>query len=155
MDINNKSKKIPEATIRRLGIYVQVLKKLKEKGVLDVSSEILGQESGHSASQVRKDISYFGECGIAGKGYDLNILNLHIQRALGIEQGWNVVLVGTGHLGMALLSYPGFKERGFKLITAFDNDLLKIRSEEHTSELQSHSFISYAVFCLKKKKHKK
>src|ERR1051326_5302585 len=23
------------------------------------------------------------------------------------------------------------------------------RSEEHTSELQSHSFISYAVFCLK------
>src|ERR1051326_9311055 len=26
----------------------------------------------------------------------------------------------------------------------------KIRSEEHTSELQSHSFISYAVFCLKK-----
>src|ERR1051326_9364901 len=27
------------------------------------------------------------------------------------------------------------------------------RSEEHTSELQSHSFISYAVFCLKKNKH--
>ena len=29
---------------------------------------------------------------------------------------------------------------------------IKERSEEHTSELQSHSFISYAVFCLKKKK---
>ena len=29
------------------------------------------------------------------------------------------------------------------------------RSEEHTSELQSHSFISYAVFCLKKKTNKK
>ena len=29
--------------------------------------------------------------------------------------------------------------------------LIKPRSEEHTSELQSHSFISYAVFCLKKK----
>src|SRR5213080_5365800 len=29
------------------------------------------------------------------------------------------------------------------------------RSEEHTSELQSHSGISYAVFCLKKKKKKK
>ena len=26
------------------------------------------------------------------------------------------------------------------------------RSEEHTSELQSHSFISYAVVCLKKKR---
>ena len=31
---------------------------------------------------------------------------------------------------------------------------VKTRSEEHTSELQSHSFISYAVFCLKKKKKK-
>src|SRR5213080_5334555 len=28
------------------------------------------------------------------------------------------------------------------------------RSEEHTSELQSHSGISYAVFCLKKKNKK-
>ena len=28
----------------------------------------------------------------------------------------------------------------------------QLRSEEHTSELQSHSFFSYAVFCLKKKK---
>ena len=28
---------------------------------------------------------------------------------------------------------------------------LMVRSEEHTSELQSQSLISYAVFCLKKK----
>ncbi|MCK4249074.1 MAG: redox-sensing transcriptional repressor Rex, partial [Candidatus Omnitrophica bacterium] len=125
MPKNKKNKKIPEAVIRRLGIYVQVLKKLKEKDVLDVSSEILGLESGYSASQIRKDISYFGECGIAGKGYDLNILYSYIQQVLGIEQGWNVALVGIGHLGMALLSYPGFKERGFNIIAAFDNDPLK------------------------------
>src|ERR1051326_1635912 len=31
---------------------------------------------------------------------------------------------------------------------------MRNRSEEHTSELQSHSFISYAVFCLKKNKKK-
>src|ERR1051326_6962154 len=36
----------------------------------------------------------------------------------------------------AFLSFPG----------------ILLRSEEHTSELQSHSFISYAVFCLKKNK---
>src|SRR3546814_8926239 len=35
-------------------------------------------------------------------------------------------------------------------------DLLGVaRSEEHTSELQSLMRISYAVFCLQKKKHKK
>src|SRR3546814_10321183 len=33
------------------------------------------------------------------------------------------------------------------------NDFLKARSEEHTSELQSLMRISYAVFCLKKKKN--
>jgi len=35
-----------------------------------------------------------------------------------------------------------------------DNELIvsKTRSEEHTSELQSQSTISYAVFCWKKKK---
>src|ERR1051326_5853005 len=37
----------------------------------------------------------------------------------------------------------------FALITA---PFRVVRSEEHTSELQSHSFISYAVFCLNKKK---
>ena len=31
-------------------------------------------------------------------------------------------------------------------------DCIDYRSEEHTSELQSQSLISYAVFCLKKKK---
>src|ERR1051326_9616587 len=33
----------------------------------------------------------------------------------------------------------------------YDCGANSLRSEEHTSELQSHSFISYAVFCLKKK----
>src|SRR3546814_2050033 len=36
-----------------------------------------------------------------------------------------------------------------------DDLVLGARSEEHTSELQSLMRISYAVFCLKKKKHKK
>ena len=38
------------------------------------------------------------------------------------------------------------------ILNRFDEVVVIHRSEEHTSELQSHSFISYAVFCLKKKK---
>src|SRR3546814_3240743 len=34
------------------------------------------------------------------------------------------------------------------------NGIRKVRSEEHTSELQSLMRISYAVFCLKKKKNR-
>src|ERR1043165_10123098 len=39
-----------------------------------------------------------------------------------------------------------------KVGTGFNADLIEeLRSEEHTSELQSRGLISYAVFCLKKK----
>src|SRR5210317_2519021 len=39
-------------------------------------------------------------------------------------------------------------------LNSFTGDFCR-RSEEHTSELQSHSEISYAVFCLKKKKNER
>src|SRR3546814_1559512 len=52
----------------------------------------------------------------------------------------------------------GFKEIevGFPSASRTDFDIVRdlIRSEEHTSELQSLMRISYAVFCLKKKKKK-
>src|ERR1051326_9343082 len=51
-----------------------------------------------------------------------------------------------------------FRSRGIHVSDFFaharSSDPKRLRSEEHTSELQSHSFISYAVFCLKKKKKK-
>src|SRR3546814_6225561 len=43
----------------------------------------------------------------------------------------------------------------YELIASGDLETIKIRSEEHTSELQSLMRISYAVFCLKKKKQLK
>ena len=44
-------------------------------------------------------------------------------------------------------------EKGWKPDIKLTTGSVSARSEEHTSELQSHSFISYAVFCLKKKKN--
>src|SRR5210317_1944072 len=43
----------------------------------------------------------------------------------------------------------------FLNVTGVQTCALPIRSEEHTSELQSHSEISYAVFCLKQKNTQK
>ena len=48
-----------------------------------------------------------------------------LQGILGVDRKWDVVLVGVGNLGSALLAYPGFKEEGFRICAAFDNDLLK------------------------------
>ena len=55
-------------------------------------------------------------------------------------------IIETEKLGQRIKKHFRFNAviLGFSVIT--------VRSEEHTSELQSHSFISYAVFCLKKKR---
>src|SRR3546814_3044810 len=50
-----------------------------------------------------------------------------------------------------LLVRHGHAAVGEQLVPGGDH----VRSEEHTSELQSLMRISYAVFCLKKKKRKK
>src|SRR3546814_17119546 len=55
-----------------------------------------------------------------------------------------------------LFRSPGALVRSFYLDPLFRvGTRLSIRSEEHTSELQSLMRISYAVFCLKKKKKTK
>src|SRR3546814_6582299 len=55
----------------------------------------------------------------------------------------------VGARGMRLRDTVGLPPRRL----AMRPDVLPFRSEEHTSELQSLMRISYAVFCLKKKKH--
>src|ERR1051326_8590709 len=47
--------------------------------------------------------------------------------------------------------YQNHEMNGISSLDIRGRLIFLIRSEEHTSELQSHSFISYAVFCLKKK----
>jgi len=119
-------KKIAQATVARLSTYNRVLDKLCREGVQIISSEELGERTGYGAAQIRKDLSLFGEFGQVGKGYYVEELKDAISQILGLGKTWNVALVGAGNLGSALLAYPGFKERGFKIMAVFDNDLRKI-----------------------------
>src|SRR3546814_9168830 len=64
---------------------------------------------------------------------------------LGIELTEHIVVSRSGH---ALI---GQRPHGRGLMEMVKNHLLRDRSEEHTSELQSLMRHSYAVFCLKKK----
>lgn len=126
MNKSDKSKKAPESAIRRLSVYLRTLTRLYQDGMREISSEELARKVGHSADQIRKDISYFGEMGVAGVGYEVIKLQERIARILGTDRSWNVALVGAGNLGLALLVYPGFKTAGFHIGAVFDNDLLKI-----------------------------
>ena len=75
-----KYKKVPEATIRRLSRYSRYLEEMDEKGEKVVSSAQLAKNCGVNAPQVRKDLDYFGEFGIRGRGYYVEYLLNNINR---------------------------------------------------------------------------
>ena len=121
--------KVPEATIKRLSIYMRVLKDLEKKRVEVISSAELADICGVNAAQIRKDLTYFGEFGIRGVGYYVKELHFDIRKVLGLNQKRNVALVGVGNLGRALASYRNFSEHGYDFVAAFDSDPAKVGEE--------------------------
>ena len=113
---------VPEVVINRLPQYVRVLKSLISDEIQVVNSQLLGKKLQITPTQIRKDLSYFGRFGKQGRGYSVNNLLEELKQILGLNYEWNVVLVGVGRLGRAILSYPGFNPDGFHLIAAIDNN---------------------------------
>jgi AT-rich DNA-binding protein len=124
-----KSEHIPRATITRLSVYLQVLENLQRDGVEVVSSGPLAEACNVNASQIRKDLTYFGEFGVRGVGYNVRDLISSITHSLGVDHEWNCVLIGVGNLGKAMLSHREFAKRGFTIVGAFDCDPFKIGEE--------------------------
>jgi redox-sensing transcriptional repressor len=121
---------IPRKTIYRLSIYLRCLARLKEKGIQTVSSEALAKVAGVKSTQLRKDLTYFGQFGTRGLGYNVEELSKMISDELGTTSLQPVILVGVGNLGLALLSYRGFQKEGFEIIAAFDLEPKRRRDKE-------------------------
>lgn len=115
-------KKISDSTIRRLSIYLRTLIILDKGGVITISSKKLAEIEGFTSAQIRKDFSYFGSFGRRGLGYNVKVLKKKIAEILGTNKKWNVILIGMGHLGSALMNYEEFKSRGFYITKIFDKD---------------------------------
>ena len=111
---------IPRKTIYRLSIYLRCLQRLKGNAIRTVSSDALAKAAGVKPTQLRKDLTYFGQFGTRGLGYDVGQLAAMITGLLGTQRLQPVVLVGLGNLGSALLSYRGFEREGFEIVAAFD-----------------------------------
>ena len=111
---------IPRKAIYRLSIYLRCLARLKGNRIRTVSSEALARAAGVKSTQLRKDLTYFGQFGTRGLGYDVEQLAQLITDLLGTNSLQPVILVGVGNLGTALLSYRGFEQEGFEIIAAFD-----------------------------------
>ena len=119
----------PDVVVRRLPLYARTLAYLQQEGKRSVSSQELGARINVTAAQIRKDLSYFGQLGKQGIGYNVDELLQHINRILGLSQDWNVVLIGVGTLGQAIARYSGFGEKGIHIVGLFDTDPKKIGTE--------------------------
>lgn len=128
---DREDRKIPEASVARLPLYLRCLADLIEAGVGTVSSVKLADLAGVNASNVRKDLSYLGSYGTRGVGYDVEYLRFQIRRELGLTRDWPVVVVGLGNLGQALSNYAGFSSRGFPIAALIDADPAKVGTEVH------------------------
>lgn len=134
--------RVPTPTLERLTTYLRCLIDLGASKVETVSSAEIERHTGINAAQFRKDLSYFGEFGKPGVGYNVAELEGRIARILQIHKVQPVLLLGAGNLGSALLGYPGLKEHKFHIVAAFDNDSQKIGKRLWDIDIQDYQRLS-------------
>lgn len=120
------ARKIPDIIIGRLPVYLRALQRMADMGLKTTSSQELGEHVGISAAQIRKDISQFGEFGKQGTGYSIEYLIGQLREILKVDRIWDVIVVGAGDMGHAVVNYQGFQDRGFHIVAIFDNDKEKV-----------------------------
>lgn len=106
--------------------YFRYLIDLEASHVATISSTEVEAQTGINAAQFRKDLSYFGEFGKPGVGYNVTELRHKIASILKIDRDQSVVVLGAGNLGSALVGYPGLREQGFHIDGVFDSSPQKI-----------------------------
>jgi redox-sensing transcriptional repressor len=124
--VERSGRRIPEATVTRLPVYLRSLLVMADEKETTVSSERLAELAGVNAAKVRKDLSYLGSYGTRGVGYDVEYLVFQMSRELGLTQDWPVVIAGAGNLGAALANYGGFGDRGFPVVALLEADASKV-----------------------------
>jgi len=110
---------VPEATLKRLVYYRRCLYGFEKEGVSFIQSEDISRKCGVKSSVVRKDLSYFGDFGVRGKGYNVTQLKETLETLFDKSRRIKTALVGVGKLGLAIIEHS--KENFLTEITsAFD-----------------------------------
>ena len=114
-----KQIEISRATMGRIPTY---LKYLKDKALKteNISATTLAKELGLGEVQVRKDLGAVSGAGRPKAGYNVSELIAVLEKFLAHDENSNVVIVGAGKLGRALLDYGGFRDYGLDIMAAFD-----------------------------------
>ncbi|VWL85479.1 redox-sensing transcriptional repressor Rex [Oceanivirga miroungae] len=148
--IKYDSKDISSKMVRRLTKYLRVLKDIKKKKDR-VNSVELATKMNTTASQVRKDLSTFGEFGVRSKGYDLDHLINIIESILGIDEDNKVIIIGFGNMGRLLSSNTDVLGKGFVITGIFDNNKDKIGTKVEKIGLEVLDYSQVAKFIKEEK----
>ena len=84
-----------------------------DQGHQSISSQSLADFVGVESWQIRKDVSYFGEFGTPGVGYDIEKLAREIKKILRLDTVRRAALIGVGDLGSALWRTPDSEPTGW------------------------------------------
>lgn len=117
-----RSKKLSEPTIARLPVYQRIAEGWYQRGETKIDSKQIGELAGVTATTVRRDLAGLGSFGTRGAGYDVGVLIERIADALGHDRLYDVVVVGIGNLGRALVNSSNFLIRGARLVALYDVD---------------------------------
>lgn len=117
--------------IRRLPIYLNLLRQLQEEGIEFASAAMLAERADMVASAVRKDLEMTGAVGTTGRGFGVAALIADIEGFLGWNNPYDAFMVGAGNLGSALLGHKDLRDHGLRFIAAFDTDPEKIGRTIH------------------------
>ena len=147
---------IPRKAIYLLSVYLRCLHLLENNRIHTVSSEVLAKAAGVKSTQLRKDLTYFGQFGTRGLGYDVKQLIEMISERLGTKSLQPVVIVGIGNLGRALLSYRGFEREGFEVVGAFDvqsgrfpkESPIQVQSMKVMPKVIDEHLVKMAILCV-------
>jgi len=115
-----RKSKISHNVILRLPRYLRYLEDLRARDIVRISSGELGRLMGVTASQIRQDLSCFGEFGQQGYGYNVEVLMREISEILGANLERRIVVIGAGNLGRAIIDKFPFEQYGFRLAGAYD-----------------------------------
>lgn len=111
-----------DKTIERLIIYKFLLEKYKANNIKNVFSHQIAEMAGSTPSQVRRDLMSVGYTGNQKNGYNIKELNISIEKFLHPAQNINIILVGVGNLGKAILNYFSDLSSKYKIAASFDVD---------------------------------
>lgn len=132
-------KKVSASVVRRLPRYYRYLSELDANGTERISSKELSVKMDVTASQIRQDLNCFGGFGQQGYGYNVRFLLDSIAKILGLDRGYNAILIGAGHMGRTFAVNTKFESRGFNLIGIFDSD-----PKKEGLQIGKHTVLSYS-----------